>query len=444
MRRALLALALAGCAPAPIDVQLRVPVGQHPLASADQVWLSLADATGQTRLAREGAPSSDELELEGIAPASGYVLALQASFDGDVLASGRSCPFDLVAGAPPPTVPLYFALMGRFAPTASPSLTRTGAIAFVAGGQPVIAGGRAGGTTLANSDSYDARSGHFLDGPMLSAPRSGAQAVTLPDGTVLVLGGGDVSASGIETLSGGKSTPQPTPFPGDWIEGALVALPDGTALETGGEEQGGAPTSTASRITGGGTSVDSLTPLLRARARHTATTLGGAAGAAVVIAGGRDASGPVDAIELWTLAGGFGPSGALLTPRYDHTATLLANGLVLVVGGTGANGRPVAAAELIDPVQRISHPSGTLRTARAQHSATLLPSGRVLIAGGLGADGAPTTDVELFDPTLGTGGDFVAAQPLTTPRAGHVVLPLCDGTLLFVGGGDGAEIYTPL
>jgi hypothetical protein len=29
-------------------------------------------------------------------------------------------------------------------------------------------------------------------------------------------------------------------------------------------------------------------------------------------------------------------------------------------------------------------------------------------------------------------------------RTGHAVVPLCDGTLLIVGGGDGAERYVPL
>ena len=45
---------------------------------------------------------------------------------------------------------------------------------------------------------------------------------------------------------------------------------------------------------------------------------------------------------------------------------------------------------------------------------------------------------------MGQSGSFVDAQPLETPRSGHVVVPLCDGTLLFAGGGDGAERYVPV
>ena len=309
---------------------------------------------------------------------------------------------------------------------------RFGATAFFDGTTPTFAGGAApGGPSLASSDAYDAVAGEFRAGLLLNAARAGAQAVTLADGTVLLFGGAAPGAVGIESIAGGKATPQATGFPPDQVEHAAVAFPDGTVLIK------------TFLVRQGGTVVDPLTGLLRARARHTATLLGGAAGAAAVIAGGRDAVGPVDVIELYTPSGGFEPSGALLTPRFDHSATLLASGLVLVVGGTGADGQPVARAELIDPLQRSAHLAGVLRTPRAQHTATLLPSGRVLITGGLGGDGAPTASVEIFDPTLGAAGDFVAAQPLSSPRSGHAALPLCDGTLLLSGGGPGADLYTP-
>ncbi|MCU1281857.1 MAG: hypothetical protein JWM53_5403, partial [bacterium] len=38
---------------------------------------------------------------------------------------------------------------------------------------------------------------------------------------------------------------------------------------------------------------------------------------------------------------------------------------------------------------------------------------------------------------------FVSERPLGAPRANHVAVPLCDGTVLVVGGGPTAEIYTP-
>ena len=66
----------------------------------------------------------------------------------------------------------------------------------------------------------------------------------------------------------------------------------------------------------------------------------------------------------------------------DHTATLLANGKVLVAGGYNENGSDLASAELYDPATGTWSPTGSLGTARDSHTATLLTNGKVLVAGG--------------------------------------------------------------
>jgi hypothetical protein len=50
-------------------------------------------------------------------------------------------------------------------------------------------------------------------------------------------------------------------------------------------------------------------------------------------------------------AGDVSSTGGLRTPRRKHTATLLPDGKVLVVGGfsTGGSNAPLASAELYDP-----------------------------------------------------------------------------------------------
>jgi hypothetical protein len=84
--------------------------------------------------------------------------------------------------------------------------------------------------------------------------------------------------------------------------------------------------------------------------------------------------------------GTFRTSGNMTTPRGGHTATLLPNGRVLIVGGFrevafgGAN-LVLTTTGRYDPLTGALTPAGDMTTPRASHTATLLPDGRVLIAG---------------------------------------------------------------
>src|SRR6185295_8297668 len=73
-------------------------------------------------------------------------------------------------------------------------------------------------------------------------------------------------------------------------------------------------------------------------------------------------------------------SGNLNISRSGHTATVLQDGRVLVVGGSGfANS--FTSAELYDPATGTWTRTGNLRYERYGHTATLLPNGKVLVAG---------------------------------------------------------------
>src|SRR5438874_110327 len=74
---------------------------------------------------------------------------------------------------------------------------------------------------------------------------------------------------------------------------------------------------------------------------------------------------------------------SLNTARFLHTATLLANGKVLVAGGLDNSFNATASAELYDPASGSWTATGSLNTARYEHTATLLPNGTVLVAGGV-------------------------------------------------------------
>src|SRR5689334_2841407 len=71
-------------------------------------------------------------------------------------------------------------------------------------------------------------------------------------------------------------------------------------------------------------------------------------------------------------------AGAMITSREQHTATLLADSTVLVVGGTDLKHgiEPLASAEIYDPATNRWRATGSLHAGRYYHTATLLPSGQ--------------------------------------------------------------------
>src|SRR5262249_20124323 len=126
--------------------------------------------------------------------------------------------------------------------------------------------------------------------------------------------------------------------------------------------------------------------------------------------------------------------------RALHTATLLPNGKVLVVGGIDADegGRITNSAEIYDPATGIWAATGGLNTAsRSDHSATLLPNGKVLVAGGLTqiVTYLTTNTAELYDPSTGR---WSATGSLSTARHYQTATLLPDGKVL-VAAGSGAN-----
>jgi uncharacterized delta-60 repeat protein len=139
----------------------------------------------------------------------------------------------------------------------------------------------------------------------------------------------------------------------------------------------------------------------------------------------------------------WSPTGSMGAARYNHSATLLADGRVLVAGGN-LGSTVHASAEVYDPATAMWTATGSLSEARAWHTATLLPDGKVLVAGGYGSTYLVSTEV--WDPAT---GDWSPNGALTNARYAHSATLLTNGRVLVVGGEAGgvaqssAEVYDP-
>lgn len=168
------------------------------------------------------------------------------------------------------------------------------------------------------------------------------------------------------------------------------------------------------------------------RSYHTATLL---ANGKVLIAGGRRTfRDELDSAELYDPAAHkFIPTGKMLSVRAGHTATLLPDGKVLMAGGF-QHGEALDSAELYDPVSGTFSATGSMKVPRQRHTATLLPDGRVLITGGASNRTGITPTAELYDPAA---KKFVATGNMTVARVLHYATALKGGDVLIVGGERG-------
>lgn len=216
----------------------------------------------------------------------------------------------------------------------------------------------------------------------------------------------------------------------------------------------------------------SVAPMAAARSLHTGVLLTGAACTTsapprwcgqVLVAGGR-ATAPENTFQTTSSAelfdsgtGTWRGAAAMKWAREGHTATVLPDGRVLVIGGLDLQSFPISEAEVYDPGRDTWSSAGYLsgEVGLTGHTATLLGDGRVLVAGGEGPRGlvgqpcdAQNPSAQVWDPGRNT---FFNGPCMTVPRRDHTATRLGDGRVLVAGGIDpslktahtAAEVYLP-
>ncbi len=297
----------------------------------------------------------------------------------------------------------------------------------------------------------------------MNTARAYHAAVLLKNGKVLVIGG----ITGYSSNGNGLPTASSElydPTTGSWSQtgslavgraGPAVLLQDGRVLLPGGfsntDYTGTAlPGSCGTYSAYPSSSVEIYDPatglwastsdMTYRRAHHTATLL---ANGTVLVAGGNAI--PLDgstmgvqvdqlgaSAELYDPStGSWTPTGSMSKPRHYHTATALADGRVLVVGGSWYQSSSsscvtvYADAEIYDPASGTWAGKLNLVHQRVEHTATLLSDGKVLIAGGSNAI------AEIYNPATGTS---IAAASMSTVRRNGTASLLCNGAVLATGG----------
>lgn len=120
-------------------------------------------------------------------------------------------------------------------------------------------------------------------------------------------------------------------------------------------------------------------------------------------------------------------------PRMNHTAHLLPDGRVVVIGGVSdwSNVIRLNSAEVYDPATNTwsLYPNGS-NSFRNQHTSTLLNDGRILVIGGDANFGGVVDSAEIFDPLAGTWTAVASPGGMKL----HTAILLNDGSVLVFGG----------
>ena len=276
----------------------------------------------------------------------------------------------------------------------------------------------------------------------------------LPDGRLLVVGGHWMDGQGIDQASiydfrNNSWTPLPVMNNGRWYPTA-VTLHDGSALVMSGSfagPMGTTPTNEVQQVWDG----ERWRELVNFHGMPLFPRVHAAPNGQVFMSGPLaktyllDTTGPGNWVPV------PGPGGSRDNVQRDYAPSVMYDvGKVIYIGGGNDQTTfvPTAAAEIIDltaadPAWRATTP---MHNARRQHNATILPDGTVLVTGGTKGGGGPNKGfndleagepvhtAELWDPASGQWTELAAEDVDRCYHSTSILLP--DATVLSAGGGE--------
>ncbi|MBK7581172.1 MAG: hypothetical protein IPI67_13270 [Myxococcales bacterium] len=311
-----------------------------------------------------------------------------------------------------------------------------------------------------SAEIFDPASETWAATAQLNIGRIRPGSVTLDDGRALVVGGAcatdawacnEITSAPAESYDSNSGTWQLVPNTPPMLSGpAVTRLPDGTVLVAGGcsyyqswSECGYGGNKTSFLFTPSSGTWEKLadlppegTPAQPGHGFHTATLL---TDGRVLVVGGATELGASRAVSIYepsTKSWSVGPQ--LQQARGDHAATILQDGRVLVAGGLTGPFEALASAEIFDPKANAWQLFPV--AGRTMFGMALRDDGSVIFAGG-GIEGSTTPSAELFWPPTQTSTPL--NMPGTPPRFHHTVLRLADGRVLVTGGSNEPNFAGP-
>lgn len=248
-----------------------------------------------------------------------------------------------------------------------------------------------GNKDLNSAEIYDPKTDEWENAPDMAYKKQLAQAITLEDGRVMIIGG----RSGVSTLN---SIEVYDPESNSWSE---------------------------------------LEPMIQSRMAHSAVKL---IDNRILVTGGMSSVTMGDTLSLTEIydpvENSWSTASELNRARLGHRATLLPDGRVLVTGGTtveeGDLLGPETTAEIYDPISNEWTLIATELVPRKDHSAVLVPGGKVILIGGGDPIGTGVLPVESYDIE---NDQWAVISYLPEGRNLLTVTPLRDGSIMVVGGG---------